>query len=133
MIYDYNFKYIGIDYDIIPKERRVTMNSRHRKKYAYVMTECAHNKTYVEQVPYGDYYVPCEVFKCARQPQFTERFSDGFQDCSSDICMTCKSFILSREKMRLGRERRKAEKWINRHFFQKEITIDPTSLKFKIF
>lgn len=47
--------------------------------------------------------------------------------------MTCKSFILSREKMRLGRERRKAEKWINRHFFQKEITIDPTSLKFKIF
>ena len=109
------------------------MNSRQRKKYAYVMTECAHNKTYVEQVPYGDYYVPCEVFKCARQPQFTERFSDGFQDCSSDICMTCKSFILSREKMRLGRERRKAEKWINRHFFQKEITIDSTSLKFKIF
>lgn len=33
--------------------------------------------------------------------------------------------------MRLGRERKKAEKWVNRHFFQKEITIDPTSLKFK--
>ena len=35
--------------------------------------------------------------------------------------------------MRLGRERKKAEKWVNRHFFQKEITIDPTSFKFKIF
>ena len=109
------------------------MNSRQRKKYVYVRNECAHNKTYIEQEPRGDYYVTREVFKCARQPQFTERFSDEFQEYSSDICETCKSFILSREKLRLGRERKKAEKWVNRHFFQKEMTIDPTIFKSKIF
>ena len=94
------------------------MNSRQRNKYAYVMSECAHNKTYIEQEPYGDYYVPREVFKCARQPQFTEHFGDEFQDCSSDICRTCKSFSLSRKTMKLARERRDYYRWMNRNYYK---------------
>lgn len=94
------------------------MNSRQRNKYAYGMNECAHNKTYIEQEPYGDYYVPREVFKCARQPQFTEHFSDEFQDCPSDICMTCKSFTLSRKTMKLARERRDYYRYMTRNCYK---------------
>lgn len=110
------------------------MNSRQRKKYEYVSLNCAHNKSYDEQVPYSEYVnISRQVFVCARQPQYTQHFTDEIAESRWEICEGCKSFTLSRETMRLGRERKKAEKWVNRHFFQKEITIDPTSLKFKIF
>lgn len=91
------------------------MNSRQRKKYAYLTRKCAHNKSCVEQVPYGDFHYTRIFFRCARQPQFTNHFDDEFEKSYLDICDTCKSFTLSHETMRLGRERKKEEKWMNHH------------------
>ena len=94
------------------------MNSRQRKKYVYVKSECAHNKSCDEDVPYCDYYISRTLFRCARQPQFTNHFNDELEKCYLDICEKCKSFTLSRETMRLGRERRKMGKWMNRHYYK---------------
>ena len=91
------------------------MNSRQRKKYAYVTSQCAHNKSCEEQIPYCDFYYTRTFFRCPRQPQFTNHFDDELKMCYLDICEKCKSFTLSREAMRLGMERRKEEKWMNRH------------------
>ena len=103
-------------------------------KHILYIAQQENNKSYDEQVPYYEYCnIPRQVFVCARQPQYTQHFTDEIAESRWEICEGCKSFTLSRETMRLGRERKKAEKWVNRHFFQKEITIDPTSLKFKIF
>lgn len=92
------------------------MNKRQRKKYEYVANRCAHNNTYCEEETYCDYYYPREYFICARQPQYTEHFSDELQTCAFDICEKCKSFTLSRETMRLGREMKKADKWADKHY-----------------
>lgn len=92
------------------------MNKRQRKKYEYVANRCAHNNTYCEEETYCDYHYPREYFICARQLQYTEHFSDELQTCAFDICEKCKSFTLSRETMRLGREMKKADKWADKHY-----------------
>lgn len=92
------------------------MNKRQRKKYRYVANRCAHSKTYTEEVPYCDYYIPREYFICARQPKYTGHFSDELETCALDICEKCKSFTLSRETMRLGREMKDEDKWADKHY-----------------
>ena len=62
------------------------MNSRQRKKYAYVTSQCAHNKSCEEQVPYCDFYYTHTFFRCPRQPQFTNQFDDELEMCYLDIC-----------------------------------------------
>lgn len=91
------------------------MNRRQRKKYSYVANRCAHNKTYDEQELYCDDFITREYFMCARQPKYTDH-NDELQICALDICEKCKSFTLSRETMRLGREIKKADKWAEKHY-----------------
>lgn len=80
------------------------MNRRQRKKFRRVAHLCAHNKSYKEQVPYCGYHITRTYFICARQPQYTLHFVDELGKCSFEICEKCKSFTLSRDTMRLGRE-----------------------------
>lgn len=94
------------------------MNKRQRKKYKYVAYRCAHNKTDSEEVPYCDYYIPREYFICARHPQYTQHFSDELKTCDFETCERCKSFTLSRETMRHGREMKKAIKWADKHYYK---------------
>lgn len=80
------------------------MNRRQRKKYRCVAHLCAHNKSYVEQVPYCGYHIHRTYFICARQPQYTHHFQDELGKCYFEICEKCKSFTLSRDTMKLGQE-----------------------------
>lgn len=92
------------------------MNRRQRKKFRRVAHLCAHNKSYVEQVPYCGYHIPREYFICARQPQYTHHFIDELGKWSFEICEKCKSFALSRNTMRLGIEWKKEHRLTKRHY-----------------
>lgn len=69
-------------------------------------------------MPYCDYYISREYFICPRQPKYTHHFLDELQTCALDICDNCKSFTLSRKTMKLARERRDYDRYMNRNYYK---------------